>query len=323
MSGGKYFSKLDLQDTYLQFPLDIASKQYVAINTHCGLFQYNRLPFGVASAPAIFQRHMETLLQGVDGVSVYLDDILVASCTLDEHLNRLADVLQCLENFWMRLNKQKYFFLRSSIEYLGHVVDAEGIHLMEEKVKAIKEAAAPTNVTQLRSFLELVNFYNKFLPNLAANLTPLYSLLSKHQQWAWNDEQQVAFQRAKDALQSDALLTHYDPAKPLVLACDASDFGVGAVLSHIVDNGKERPIAYISRTLSAAEKHYSQLEKEALAIIFTVKKFHCYLIGRHFTIESDHQPLKTLFGETRRIPNMAPSRMVRWAVILSAYQYSI
>ena len=200
--------------------------------------------------------------------------------------------------FWDATQQAKMLFLRSSIEYLGHVVDAEGIHPTEEKVKAIKEAPAPTNVTQLRSFLGLVNYYNKFLPNLAANLTPLYSLLSKHQQWAWNDEQQVAFQRAKDALQSDALLTHYDPAKPLVLACDASDYGVGAVLSHIVDSGKERPIAYISRTLSAAEKHYSQLEKEALAIIFAVKKFHRYLIGRHFTIESDHQPLKTLFGET-------------------------
>ena len=159
MSGRKYFSKLDLQDTYLQLPLDTASKQYVAINTHRGLFQYNRLPFGVASAPAIFQRHMETLLQGMDGVSVYLDDILVAGCTLDEHLNRLAEVLQCLENSGMRLNKQKCFSLRSSIEYLGHVVDEEGIYPMEEKVKAIKEAPAPTNVTQLRSFLGLVNYY--------------------------------------------------------------------------------------------------------------------------------------------------------------------
>ena len=177
MSGGKYFSKLNLQDTYLQLPLDTASKQYVAINTHRGLFQYNRLPFGVALAPAIFQRHMEMLHQGMDGVSVYLDDILVASCTLDEHLNRLAEVLQRLENSGMRLNKRKCFFLRSSIEYLGHVVDEEGIHPTKEKVKAIKEAPAPTNVTQLRG---LVNYYNKFLPNLAANLTPLYSLLSKH-----------------------------------------------------------------------------------------------------------------------------------------------
>ena len=310
MSGGKYFSKLDLQDAYLQLPLDSASKQYVAINTHRGLFQYNRLPFGIASAPAIFQRHMEMLLQGLDGVSVYLDDVLVAGCTFDEHQNRLAEVLQRLENSGMRINKQKCFFLRPSIEYLGHIVDEEGIRPTEEKVKAIKEAPAPTNVTQLRSFLGLINYYNKFLPNLAANLTPLYSLLNKQQRWVWNNEQQVAFQCAKDALQSDALLTHYDPSKPLVLACDASDYGVGAVLSHVVDGGKERPIAYISRTLSAAEKHYSQLEKEALAIIFAVKKFHRYLIGRHFTIESDHQPLKTLFGETSRIPNMAPSRIV-------------
>lgn len=259
----------------------------------------------------------------MDGVSIYLDDVLVAGCTLDEHRNRLAEVLQRLENSGMWLNKQKCFFLRPSIGHLGQVVDEEGIRPTEEKVKAIKEAPAPPNVTQLRSFLGLINYYNKFLPNLAANLTPLYSLLNKHQRWVWNDEQQVAFQRAKDALQSDALLTHYDPGKPLVLACDASDYGVGAILSHVVDGGKERPIAYISRTLSAAEKHYSQLEKEALAIIFVVKKFHHYLIGRHFTIESDHQPLKTLFGETSRIPNMAPSRIVRWAVILSAYRYSI
>ena len=322
MSGWKYFSKLDLQDAYLQLPLDTASKQYVAINTHRGLFQYNRLPFGIASALAIFQRHMEMLLQVLDGVSIYLDDVLVAGCTFDEHQNCLAEVLR-LENSGMRLNKQKCFFLRPSIEYLGHIVDKEGIRPTEEQVKVIKEAPAATNVTQLRSLLGLINYYNKFLPNLAANLTPLYSLLNKQQRWVWNDEQQVAFQRAKDALQSDALLTHYDPGKPLVLACDTSDYGVGAILSHVVDGGKERPIAYISRTLSAVEKHYSQLEKEALAIIFVVKKFHHYLIGRHFTIESDHQPLKTLFGETSRIPNMAPSRIVRWAVILSAYRYSI
>jgi len=220
-------------------------------------------------------------------------------------------------------NKQKCLFLHSNIEYLGHVVDEEGIQPTEEKVKAIKKAPAPTNVPQLRSFLGLINYYHTFLPNLAATLTPLYSLLNKRQQCGWNNKQQVAFQCAKDALQSDALLIHYDPAKPLVLACDASDYGVGAVLSHVVDGGKERPIAYISRTLSAAEKHYSQLEKEALAIIFAVKKFHRYLIGRHFTIESDHQPLKTLFGETSKIPNMAPSRIVRWAIILSAYHYSI
>ena len=199
MSGEKYFSKLDLQDVYLQLTLDTVSKQYMAINTHRGLFQYNCLPFGIASAPAIFQCHIKTLLKGLDRVSVYLDNILVASCTLHEDLNHLAEVLQHLENSGMWLKKQKCFFLRSRIEYLGHVVDEEGIHPMEEKVKAIKEVPAPTNVTQLRSFLGLNNYYNKFLPNLAANLTPLYSLLNIHQWWVWNDEQQVAFQCAKDA----------------------------------------------------------------------------------------------------------------------------
>ena len=322
MSGGKYFSKLDLKNAYLQLPLDSASKQYLTINTPRGLFQYNRLPFGVASAPAIFQRHMEVLLQGLDGVSVYLDDILVAGRTLHEHELRLGAVLRRLQDAGMRLNKQKCFFLRSSIEYLGHVIDEAGIHPTEEKVTAIKDAPAPTNVTQLRSFLGLINYYNKFLPNLAATLTPLYTLLNKKQPWVWNDEQQVAFQAANDALQSNTLLTHYNPSKPLLLACDASDYGIGAVLSHVLDDGKERPIAYISRTLSSAEKHYSQLEKEALAIIFAVKKLHRYLLGRHFTIESDHQPLKTLLGETCKIPHMASSRIIHWAITLSAYRYS-
>ena len=246
-------------------------------------------PVKHASAPAIFQCHKEVLLQGLDGVSVYLDDILVAVRTLDEHLHRLAEALKRLQNSGMHLNKKKCFFLRSSIKYLGHVVDKDSIHPTEEKVRAIKEAPAPTNVTQLRSFLGV-----QVPPNLAATLTPLYTLLNKHQHWGWEDEQQLAFKQAKEALQSNALLIHCDPHKPLVLACDASDYGIGAMLSHIVNVGEERLITYISRTLSPAKKHYSQLEKEAFAIMFAVKKFHHYLIGRHFTIESNHQLLKTL-----------------------------
>ena len=152
MSSRKYFSKLDLQDVYLQLTLDTASKQYVAINTHCGLFQYNCLPFGVTSVPAIFQRHMETLLQGLDRVSVYLDDILVAGCTLDEDLNCLTEILQHLENSGMQLNKQKCFFLRSSIEYLWHVVDEEGIYPTAEKVKAIKNAPPLTKYSFAHSW---------------------------------------------------------------------------------------------------------------------------------------------------------------------------
>ena len=158
-----------------------------------------------------------------------------------------------------------------------------------------------------------MNYYSKFLPNLSTKLAPLYKLLNKKQHWIWGTEQQQAFREARALLQADLLLAHYDPSKPLVVACDASQYGIGAVLSHVLDDETERPIAYVSRTLSTAEKHYSQL---GLAIIFAVKKFHYYIYGRSFAIESDHRPLMFLFGERNGIPQMASSRIQRWALTL-------
>ena len=156
------------------------------------------------------------------------------------------------------------------------------------------------------------------MPNLASKLSPLYVLLSKKQKWEWSTAQEKAFQTAKEALQADSLLIHYDPSKSLVLACDASQCGIGAVLSHVTEDQQERPIAYASRTLTIAEKNYSQLEKEALAIIFAVKKFHNYILARHFEIESDHRPLSFLFSENKRVPQMASSRIQRWALTLAS-----
>ena len=204
-----------------------------------------------------------------------------------------------------------------------HTIDKHGIHPTEDKIAAIKDATTPKDVSQLRSFLGILNYYNKFLPNLSTTLKPLHSLLCKEARWSWQEEHEKAFQCAKNALQADSPLVHYDSSKPLVLACDASQYGLGAVLSHIMDDGQERPIAYVSRTLNPAEKKYSQLEKEGLAIVFGVTKFHNYLFGCHFQIESDHQPLASLFSESRAIPQMASSRIQRWALTLSAYQYSI
>ena len=323
LSGGKYFTKLDMSNAYLQLPLSDSSKQLVTINTHKGLFQYNRLPFGIASAPAIFQRTMETLLRGLKGVSVYMDDILVTGATIEEHLQNLEAVLDRLEKAGLRLNKTKCSFLASRIDFLGHTIDEKGLHPTDEKVAALKEAPTPTNVTELRSFLGIVNYYGKFLPHLSTKLSPLYNLLHKNKKWMWTDKQDKAFQLAKEALQTDSVLVHYDSTKPLLLACDASEYGIGAVLSHIMDDGQEKPIAYASRTMNAAERRYSQLEREGLAIVFGVKKFHNYIYGRLFTIESDHQPLSHLFSETKGIPVMASSRIQRWALTLAAYQYNI
>ena len=323
LSGGKIFTKLDLSHAYLQVPLDDSSKKYTTINTPKGLFQYERLPFGISSAPSIFQRIMETLLSDLPHVCVYLDDILISGTSEADHLQNLHLVLQQLENAGLTLKKSKCKFRVSSVEYLGHIIDANGLHPSESKVKAIRDAPTPTNVTELKSFLGLLNYYHKFLPDLSTILAPLHQLLRKDAKWIWSQTQDKAFQHSKSLLQSSSLLVHYDEKKPLILSCDASPYGLGAVLSHQMENNTEKPIAFTSRTLTTTEKKYSQLEKEALAIIFAVRKFHDYLYGRNFTLYSDHKPLQYILGESNQIPTPTLPRIQRWAITFSTYSYTI
>ena len=238
-------------------------------------------------------------------------------------MHKLSRVLHKLDEVVLHLNKDKCFFLKSSVEYLGHVMDENGLHPTAEKVKAIKEAPKPRNIEELRSFLRIINYYSRFLSNLSTKRALLYELLHKDRKWSWTTEQDSAFQQAKDALQANSLLVHFDESKPLILTCDASAYGIGAVLSHTMEDGRDRPIAYASRTLTVAEKKYAQLEKEGLAIIFGTKKFHNYLYGRTFTIQSDHKPLFSLFSEAKPVPQMASARIQRWALALSTYSYTI
>lgn len=323
LAGGKAFSKLDLSHAYLQVELDEESRQYATINTHKGLFQYKRLPFGVASAPSIFQRTMENLLQGIPGVCVYIDDVLVTGTTEQDHLENLTQVLCRLEEAGVKLKREKCAFLLPEVAYLGHVISADGLHTSEEKVRGIVEAPAPRNVAELRSFLGLVNYYGKFLPDLATTLSPLYTLLQKQKKWTWGPDQKKAFSHVKDMLKSSRVLVHFDDQLPLILSCDASPYGVGAVLSHQMPDGSERPVGFASRTLAKAEQKYSHLDKETLAIIFGVKKYHQYLYGRQFIIKTDHQPLTHIFSESRATPVLASGRIQRWALILGGYDYSI
>ena len=323
LAGGKKFTKLDLAHAYQQIALEPDSRQYLTINTHKGLYQYTRLPFGVHSAPAIFQRTIEGILRGIKNVAVYIDDILITGVSEEEHLQTLDKVLSRLEAEGMRLKRDKCAFMLSRVEYLGHVITAEGLHPAEDKIRAILKAPAPHNVAQLRSFIGLVNYYGKFLHQLSTMLAPLYTLLQKNMKWFWGPDQKKAFSDIKKILTSPKLLVHYDPQKKLILSCDASPYGIGAVLSHVMEDGSEKPVAFASRSLAPAEKKYSQLDKEALAIVFGVKKFHHYLFGRHFTICSDHKPLQHLFSENRLIPSLASARIQRWALTLSAYEYNI
>ena len=271
-------------------------------NTHKGLFRYNRLPFGVASASTVFQRTIESLLQGIQHVVVYIDDILITGESEQEHLKNLDEVLKRLEAAGLRLKADKCKFIKAEVEYLGHRISKEGIYTTSAKVTAIKNAPVPTDVQQLRSFLGAVNYYSKFLPNLSSKLAPLHSLLENGKPWQWLDIHQKAFDCAQLRLISSQVLTHFDSKKEVILSCDASPYGIGAVLEHRFPDSSERPIAFASRTLAPAEGNYSQLDKEGLAIIFGVKKFHNFLLGHQFTIFTDHKPLKHLFGEDNAIP---------------------
>ena len=290
LAGGQAFSKLDLAHAYLQLQLDDASKPMLTINTSKGLYQYQRLPFGVASATAILQRTMESILQGLPHTCVYLDDILVTGRTEQEHLHNLEAALELLEQAGIRLKREKCAFMLPEVEYLGHRLSAEGLRPTRGKVRAVIDASAPQNLSQLRSFLGLKNYYGKFLSNLSTLLAPLHHLLMKHTKWAWADTQEKVFQEVKKQLTTSPLLvhSHYDSKKEVILSCDASPYGIRAVLSHIMEDGTEHPIVFASRSLSAAEKNNSQLECEGLSIVFGVKKFHPYLFDRTFTILSDH-----------------------------------
>ena len=246
LAGGKYFSTLDLSHAYNQVILDDDAHKYLTINTHRGLYQYTRLPFGVASAPSIFQKTMDTILQGMDGVICYLDDILVSGKTEEEHLVNLRRVLQNLQNHGIRAKKAQCTFLKTSVQYLGHIIDADCLHATDAKVDAIVHAPSPKNVAELRSFLGLLNYYGRFIPSL---LHPLNSLLRHNTTWRWTKPCCEAFKAAEEKIVSPNVLVHYDLTRPIRLAVDASAYGISAVISHVMEDGSERPIAFASRTL--------------------------------------------------------------------------
>ena len=323
LSGGIRFTKLDLSQAYHQLQLDEESKKFTTVNTPSGLYEYTRLPYGISSAVGIFQRTVENILKGIPGVCVYLDDILVTGSTTEQHLQNLSAVLSRLQECGITLRKEKCQFFLPEVEYLGFRVSKDGLKPTEAKVKAIKEAEAPKCLTELRSFIGIVNYYSRFQPNLAHKMAPLYELLKKSVPWKWTEHQQSAFDSIKTELSADVLLAHYNPEAELILTCDASPFGIGAVLQQRTQNGDVRPIAFVSRTLSKPEKNYAQIEREGLSIVFGAEKFRHYLLGRRFTLETDHKPLLTLFGEHRGIPQMASARIKRWSMKLSAFDYKI
>ena len=323
MNGGNKFTKIDLAQAYNQIMLDDESKSLTTINTHKGLYQWTRLPYGVASSPAIFQGIMDKILQGLHQVVWYLDDILITGETEEQHLANVEEVLSRLEKYGLRARRSKCQFLQDSVQYLGHVIDKEGIHPVEKKVEAILAPKPPKNIEQLQSFMGMVNYYGKFIPNLSTIAAPLNELRKKEVKWKWTKREEKVFEQLKQQIASAKVLVHYDPKLPLKLDCDASSVGIGAVLLHVMKDATERPIAYASRSLSKAERNYSQIEREALSIVWGISKFHTYLYLNKFTLVTDHKPLTVLFNPDKAIPVLASGRIQRWALFLMDYRYHI
>ncbi|XP_054283635.1 uncharacterized protein K02A2.6-like [Macrosteles quadrilineatus] len=323
LNGSKFFSVIDLKDAYLQIPVDEESKKYLVVATHKGYFTFNRLPFGIKTAPKIFQKLMDQLLVGTDDCAWYFDDICVGGRSGPEHIDRLKTVLNILRRAGLCTREDKLQLFKQSVTYLGHKISALGIQPVEDRVEAIKKQPPPKNVSELRSFLGSVNYYSRFIPNLQSLCFPLHRLLHKNSTWVWNSDCEDAFNNIKSNISNNMVLVHYDPKLPLILATDACNIGLGAVLLHRGSDGSQKPIAAASRTLNSAEQNYSSIDKEALAIIFGVEKFYKYLYGRHFTLLCDHKPLERIFGAKQPIPKHAASRLARWAIILSGYDYDI
>nr|XP_047141340.1 uncharacterized protein K02A2.6-like [Hydra vulgaris] len=323
IAGGQKYTKLDLSQAYQQLELDETSQEFLTINTHQGLYQPTRLQFGVHSATGIFQREMDRRLGRLPFVKVRVDDILISGKSDIEHLNNLESVLRILKESGLTLKASKCSFMQPKVVFCGFIISQEGCRPTTQNVEAVMDAPRPTNIKELRAFLGMANYYNAYLPRMASFTEPLHNLMRKNVFWKWSRDSEEAFQKVKTMLCNAPLLAHFDPSKKIMVHCDASPHGVGAVLSQQQDDGREKPISFASRTLNMAERNYAQVEKEGLALVFAVKKFHQYLYGHKFTLYTDHKPLLGLFSENKELPARAAARVLRWALLLSAYDYKL
>ncbi|KAL5516149.1 hypothetical protein EMCRGX_G001420 [Ephydatia muelleri] len=309
LGSAKWFSSLDLASGYWQVEVCPEDREKTAFVTPYGLFQFRVMPFGLTNAPATFQRLMEEVLSGLHWTTclVYLNDILIFSATIEDHLVRLRDVLDRLKNAGLKIKPSKCHLMRKSIKYLGHVVSEHGIKTDPEKTRCVADWPTPSNAHELRQFLGLAGYYRRFVKNFAVIAAPLFHLTENHQAWNWTLQCNAAFFKLKESLVTSPVLAYPVFSIGFVVDTDASGEGLGAVLSQNIE-GHDHVISYASRTLNKAERKYCATRREMLALVWAIQHFRAYLYGKRFTVRTDHSSLKWLQsfhepeGQVARLP---------------------
>ncbi|GFY18289.1 retrovirus-related Pol polyprotein from transposon 412 [Trichonephila clavipes] len=319
LSGHKWFSTLDLKSGYWQVEIHPEDREKTAFTSGQGLWQFKVMPFGLCNAPATFERLMETVLKGLtfEACLIYLDDVIIGGRTFEEHLQNIRKVLSKLSDANLKLNPSKCKFFQKEVNYLGHIISAEGVRTDPEKVSAVKNWKRPENLRELRSFLGLCTYYRKFVKGFSNIARPLHKLTESKQKFQWTKECEDSFLQLKEALTSSPILIYPQPDKPFILDTDASNESVGAVLSQEID-GQERVVAYWSKCLSKPERNYCVTRKELLAIVKAIEHFHHYLYGQKFLLRTDHASLTWLMNFRN-----TEGQVARWIQRLNEYYFDI
>ena len=299
--------------------MDPASSDKAAFVTTSGLYEWTVMPFGLTSSPSTFERLMELILAGLrfETCLIYLDDIIVYGKTFEEELKCLEEVFVRFRSSGLKLKPSKCVLFQKRVMHLGHIVSESGITTDPGKIKRICEWPVPENVTEIKSFLGLASYYRRFVPNFAQVARPLHKLTEANVEFVWTPECQSSFQTLKTLLSTAPVLAYPDFTAEFILNTDASNHGIGAVLSQVKD-GAEHPVAYASRTLTKAERNYCVTRKELLAVVEFVKQFRHYLQGPKFRIRTDHAPLRSVLQVKE-----PEGQLARWIEFMSSFSYEI
>lgn len=320
LRNARYLSSVDVKSAFFQVPIANESREYTAFTIPGrGLYQFKRMPFGLSNSPATFQRLMDRILgpELEPYAFVYLDDIIILSNTFEKHVEILEEIFKRLSNAGLTLSKDKCKFCRPELEYLGYVIDKRGLHVNPNKVKAILNIPTPKNVNEIRRVIGTASWYRRFIPNFSTIIAPMTDLLKKHRKWSWTEDCENSFRKIKDCLVSAPILSCPDFRIPFQVQTDASAFGIGAVLTQHHEDG-EHVVAYISRSLTRAERNFSTVERECLAIVWAVEKLRAYLEGYSFIVVTDHHSLTWLHN----LPQPA-GRLARWILRLQQFDFKI